>query len=294
MATSEDFVIILDKTQAEQRTFFQQNVSDQFRGWTIANNKPNPSYFDPWDNPDASEDNYFRIDPNYQSQSIQRTFFQQNVSEQFRGWTIANNKPNPQFFIYKVLLPIAKNNIETYTKGWTLANGANNENSNSWKITSYLSVLFTTSNVIEADDQWVTLFFGREENKGTGLPTPISAQIILFDRNGTFNASDMNTVSVTPTEYNNGTGGGTDLIEIRYIKHAPASVENQPTDTYNGISIVNLNVIEIKARINNTSNGTVNVIGAINVDFDNKIYYADSTTTINSIDYQHNFNIYQT
>lgn len=102
MATSEDFVIILDKTQAEQRTFFQQNVSDQFRGWTIANNKPNPSYFDPWDNPDASEDNYFRIDPNYQSQSVQRTFFQQNVSEQFRGWTIANNKPNPQFFTYKV------------------------------------------------------------------------------------------------------------------------------------------------------------------------------------------------
>ena len=47
------------------------------------------------------------------------------------------------------------------------------------------------------NDDWITLFYARAHDSGETLPTPISADIVIAIKDGTYPASDLTTINIT-------------------------------------------------------------------------------------------------
>ncbi len=100
----DDFVIILDKTNDEQKVYFQENSTEGFRGYLIANDNILANKYDSWDDPlhENPEENYFRINPEFQDIRYQKAYFQQYSTEGFRGYQIASSSPLVNFYKRRV------------------------------------------------------------------------------------------------------------------------------------------------------------------------------------------------
>ena len=47
------------------------------------------------------------------------------------------------------------------------------------------------------NDDWITLFYARAHDSGETLPIPISADIVIAIKDGTYPASDLTTINIT-------------------------------------------------------------------------------------------------
>ena len=83
-------------SQDNQKTFFLENLSEQFRAFYVAEGSDSSNYYLSYDNNDASNvSTTLTIDPNLVSSDDQKNFFTNNSSEQLRPHNLAyglNNK----------------------------------------------------------------------------------------------------------------------------------------------------------------------------------------------------------
>ncbi len=196
---------------------------------------------------------------------------------------------------------LEKLNNETLLKGLSIQSGVNNNDSNSWKIFAHLPIgtqITDVNQLMYPNNNWRTLFYARNASSTNSPVVPTSAQFVLFQGfnatdgifSPTFNASDMFYQVVTPESNSGDTGGGSNLVEVRYDN---LSFVYTPTDMYPDTSLGNANVTRVRVRINNFSNNKNYYIASFNIDFGEKVYLDDAQVTINNNSLPHNYNVYQ-
>ena len=94
-------------SEEDQKTFFLENLSEQFRAFYISQESPSSNYYSSWNSSEENEtSNSVRIDPRISSEEDQINYFKNNENEQIRGYLLAYKKNDnyyPTFIAPKVV-----------------------------------------------------------------------------------------------------------------------------------------------------------------------------------------------
>ena len=87
--------------ESEQRQFFLNNLSHQFRSYYIAKGSSTAQYYDHWETPDSEKyTKALLIDPDISAPNAQKDYFEDNDDEILKGYYIAQKATSVGVFTY--------------------------------------------------------------------------------------------------------------------------------------------------------------------------------------------------
>ncbi len=87
--------------ESEQRQFFLNNLSQQFRSYYIAKGSSTAQYYDHWETPDSEKyTKALLIDPDISAPNAQKDYFEDNDDEILKGYYIAQKATSVGVFTY--------------------------------------------------------------------------------------------------------------------------------------------------------------------------------------------------